>query len=295
MRSKSIAVVATGDMGHAVGRALIENGYRVVTSLLGRSQRSRDLAIKAGIEDLESLEAVAREANLFLSIVPPVAATSLAKEMVAAMLSAGRTLVYVDCNAIAPETAAAISKALGDAGAPFIDAGIIGLAPGTGYPRFYVSGNDTSPMEALDGCGFKVVTMPGGGCQGSAIKMCYAGLTKGTWTLYVSLLLAAEKMGVREMLLEEFANSQADDLSRMEMRLPFISADAERWIGEMEEIAKSFKDVGVPDGFHLGAAEIFRILAQTPFARETRENIDKNRKLADVIPVYAKYLSAGSK
>ena len=295
MKSKSIAVVATGDMGHAVGRALVQNGYRVVTSLLGRSQRSCNLAINAGIEDLGSLEAVAREADLFLSILPPLVATSLAKDMLSAMLSAGRALIYVDCNAIAPETAAGISKTLGDAGVPFIDAGIIGLAPGMGNPRFYVSGDDTSPMEALDGCGFKVITIPGGGCQGSAIKMCYAGLTKGTWTLHTSLLLAAEKMGVRQTLLQEFANSQVDDLRQMEKRLPFIPADAERWIGEMEEIAKCFKEVGVPDGFHMGAADIFRILAQTPFARETRENIDKNRKLEDVIPVYAKYLSAGSK
>jgi len=295
MRTQSIAVVATGDMGHAVGRALVQNGYRVVTSLLGRSQRSCNLAVNAGIEDLGSLEAVAREADLFLSILPPLAATSLAEDMLSAMLSASRTLVYVDCNAIAPKTAAAISKNLGNAGVPFIDAGIIGLAPGKGNPRFYVSGNDTAPMEALDGCGFKVITIPGGGCQGSAIKMCYAGLTKGTWTLHASLLLAAEKMGVRQVLLQEFANSQVDDLRRMEKWLPFIPADAERWIGEMEEIAKSFKEVGVPDEFHLGAAEIFRILAQTPFARETRENVDKNRKLEDVIPVYAKYLSAGRK
>ncbi len=295
MKSNTIAIVGTGDMGHAVGGTLIENGHRVVTSLFSRSKHSRDLAIKAGIEDLGSLEAVAREADLFLSIIPPMAATGLAKEMVVAMLGAGRTLVYVDCNAIAPGTAATISKTVGDVGAPFIDAGIIGLAPGKGNPRFYVSGDDTSPMEALDDCGFKVVTMPGGGCQGSAIKMCYAGLTKGTWTLHVSLLLAAEKMGVREMLLNEFAASQANDLSRMELRLPFISADAGRWIGEMEEIAKSFKDVGVPDGFHTGAAEIFRVLARTPFASETRENMDNSRKLEDVIPVYAKYLNSDRK
>ena len=110
MKSKSIAVVATGDMGHAVGRALVQNGYRVVTSLLGRSQRSCNLAINAGIEDLGSLEAVAREADLFFSILPPLVATSLAKDMLSAMLSAGRALIYVDCNAIAPETAAGISK-----------------------------------------------------------------------------------------------------------------------------------------------------------------------------------------
>ena len=290
MSSKTIAVVATGDMGHAVGGALIEHGYRVVTSLAGRSRHSRDLAAKAGIEDLGSLQAVAREADLFLSILPPAAAASLAEEAAAAMRAVDRAPVYVDCNAIAPETAALVGKTLGDAGAPFIDAGIIGAAPGRGNPRFYVSGDDTSPMEQLDGCGFKVVVMPGGGCQGSAIKMCYAGLTKGTWTLHLSLLLAAEKMGVRDMLLDELAFSQANDLGRMEARLPFIAADAGRWIGEMEEIAKSFKAVGVPDGFHKGAAEIFRVLARTPYASETRGDMDTSRTLDDVIAVYAAHL-----
>ncbi|MBM10346.1 MAG: hypothetical protein CMF69_12415 [Magnetovibrio sp.] len=287
---ETIAVVGTGDMGHAVGRSLIENGYRVVTTLTDRSQHSRDLAAKVGIEDLKSLEAVASEADLLLSIVPPAVATSVATDMVAAMASVGRTLIYVDCNAIAPETASAIGLLVEEGGATFIDAGIIGLAPGKDMTRFYVSGDDTSSMKALDGCGFRVITMSGGGCQGSAIKMCYAALTKGTWTLQLALLLAAEKLGVREILPDEFANSQANDLFRMEQRLPFIPADARRWVGEMEEIAKCFKGVGVPDRFHKGAAEIFRVLAQTPFAKETRDNIDKKRTLNDVIPVYSEYL-----
>jgi 3-hydroxyisobutyrate dehydrogenase-like beta-hydroxyacid dehydrogenase len=290
MSSTTIAVVATGDMGHAVGAALIEHGHRVVTCLAGRSQRSRDLAALAGIEDLPSLDAVAAEVDVFLSILPPAAAVGLATDMAAAMRATGRSLAYVDCNAIAPETAAEVGGVVSAAGATFIDAGIIGLAPGKATPRFYVSGDDTSAMEALDGCGFKVLAMPGGGCQGSAIKMCYAGLTKGTWTLHTAVLLAAEQMGVSGMLMDEFAHSQAADLGRMEARVPFIPADSGRWIGEMEEIAKSFKDAGVPDGFHLGAAEIFRVLARTPFANETRENLDSSRTLADAIPVYAAHL-----
>jgi len=295
MSKQTIAVVATGDMGHGVGQALNEHGHRAVTSLTGRSQHSRDLAERAGIEDLGSLERIAEEADMFLSILPPALAVDLAEEMAAAMKAVGRTPVYVDCNAIAPETAAEVGRAVTAVGAPFIDAGIIGLRPGKATPRFYVSGDDTGPMEALDGCGFKVIPIPGGGCQGSAVKMCYAGLTKGTWTLHTSILLAAEQMGVMAPLMDEFSISQVDDLARMQARVPFIPADSGRWIGEMEEIAKSFKDAGVPDGFHKGAAEIFRILARTPFASETREDMDKSRTLADAIPVYAEHLDANKK
>jgi putative dehydrogenase len=290
MDAKTIAVVATGDMGHAVGRALIDYGHRAVTCLAGRSARSRGLAEKAGIEDLPDLETVAREADLFLSILPPANALGLARDMAAAMTKAGRAPVYVDCNAIAPETAAEVGAIVKAAGAAFIDAGIIGLAPGKATPRFYISGDDTAPMEALDGCGFKVIAMPGGGCQGSAIKMCYAGLTKGTWGLYTVVLLAAERMGVRPMLMQEFADSQKPELTRMEARLPFVPADAGRWIGEMEEIAKSFRDAGVPGDFHDGAAEIYRILARTPFASETRETLDGSRTLEQSVPVFAAHI-----
>ncbi|MEK9751954.1 MAG: DUF1932 domain-containing protein [Rhodospirillaceae bacterium] len=290
MDAKTIAVVATGDMGHAVGRALIDHGHRAVTCLAGRSARSRGLAEKACIEDLPDLETVAREADLFLSILPPANALGLARDMAAAMTKAGRAPVYVDCNAIAPETAAEVGAIVKAAGAAFIDAGIIGLAPGKATPRFYISGDDTAPMEALEGCGFKVIAMPGGGCQGSAVKMCYAGLTKGTWGLYTVVLLAAERMGVRPMLMQEFADSQKPELKRMEARLPFVPADAGRWIGEMEEIAKSFRDAGVPGHFHDGAAEIFRILARTPFASETRETLDESRTLEQSVPVFAAHI-----
>ena len=100
------------------------------------------------------------------------------------MCAAGLAQVYVDCKAIAPGTAARVKAIIERAGAAFIDAGIIGAAPGKRTPRFYVSGDNTQPVEMLDGCGFRVVTMAEGGYQGSAIKMCSAGLTKGAITLH---------------------------------------------------------------------------------------------------------------
>ena len=63
-------------------------------------------------------------------------------------------------------------------------------------------------------------------------------------------------------------------------RLP---ANAHRWIGEMEEISATFEDLGVTPHFHIGAAEMYRLLDSTPFASETPETIDKDRTVWETI------------
>ena len=299
MTTGTIAVLMPGDMGHAVGRVLADAGYDVVTCLAGRSERTRSLAETGGLRDLDSLDAVAAEASLVLSILPPAAALGLARDMAAVMGRSGARPVYVDCNAVSPATARDIAQVIEDAGAPFIDAGIIGARPGNGPgPRFYVSGADTGPMEslgeslgeALDGKGFQVVGLGSDPGRASALKMCYAGLTKGTWTLHTAVLLAAEAQGLTAELRAEFEHSQGQALAQMEARVSRLPADSGRWIGEMEEIAKTFADAGVTPGFHQGAAAVFRLLAQTPFAAETRETIDESRTMEETVREAAKLL-----
>jgi len=290
MTKMTIAIVAPGDMGHAVGRALREHGHDAITCLAGRSERSRKLAEAGGLRDVADMQALVTEADLFLSILPPASALGLAREVAAAMTESGNRLTYVDCNAISPETAKQVAAVIEATGAPFIDAGIIGLAPGKGKPRFYVSGPDTSLMEALDGCGFEIKPSGPEAGQASAIKMCYAALTKGTWTLHTALLMAARSLGVYDTLIAEFEHSQSADLARMEVRIPFIPADSGRWVGEMEEIAATFREAGVTGGFHDGAAEVFRVLSRTPFAEETRESLDRNRGLEESVAVFVEHL-----
>lgn len=291
MTTDTIAVLMPGDMGHAVGKALADAGYDVVTCLSGRSERTRALAEAGGLRDLDSLDAVATEASLVLSILPPASAMGLARDMAAAMERSGARPVYVDCNAISPGTARDIANVIEAVGAPFIDAGIIGTKPGIGPgPRFYVSGADTAPMQALDGKGFQVLGLGPEPGRASAIKMCYAGLTKGTWTLHTAVLLAAEAQGLAAELRAEFEYSQGQALAQMEARVPRLPADSGRWIGEMEEIAKTFADAGVTPGFHEGAAEIFRLLSQTPFASETGETIDESRTLEETLREAAKLI-----
>ena len=69
MTVKTLAILMPGDMGHGCAMAFRENGFRVVTNLSGRSDRTQKLAAKAQIEDLGSFEEVARQTDLVLSIL----------------------------------------------------------------------------------------------------------------------------------------------------------------------------------------------------------------------------------
>ena len=290
----AVGILMPGDMGHAVGRALIDHGHRAVTCLAGRGDHTRKLAALAGMEGLETLDDVVQSADLILSILPPAAALAQAGSVASAMTACGKYPAYVDCNAVSPETAVAVCGRIEAVGAPFIDAGIIGLAPrkvsdAEGYapgPRFYVSGSETEPMEALDGKGFAVRRIGDRAGQASALKMTYAGLTKGTWTLQTAVLMAARRLGVQDALIAEFEESQPQALALMRRMVPFLPADSARWVGEMEEIAVTFDAAGVPPDFHNGAAEVFRRLAQTPLAAETRQTMDRSRSLDEALEVY---------
>jgi len=291
----TIAILMPGDMGHAVGRALREHGHDVITCLDGRSGHTRTLAAAAGFRDVGSLAAIVSEADVILSILPPASAPDQAGRVAEAMRATGRAPLYVDCNAISPGTAIAVGKVIAEAGATFVDGGIIGLAPGHGAaPRFYVSGPDHASLSVLDGQGIRVIGSGPEIGQASAMKMTYAALTKGTWTLQTAVLLAAERLGVTGALLREFENSQSAALASMRASVPFLPADSARWVGEMEEISRTFADAGVTPQFHEGAAEIFRLLETTPFASETRADMDRTRTLEESLSVYKDYLKLDS-
>ena len=131
--------------------------------------------------------------------------------------------------------------------------------------------------------------------RASAVKMCYAAVTKGTWTLYTAALTAAEALGVSDELHEEFQFSRPDQYQEMERMVPRMPLDAGRWIGEMHEIAATLGGTGVTPNFHKGAADIFELLTETPIAKETRQTVDKSRTLKQALEIYAAHLPGGGK
>ena len=284
MGLRTIAILSPGDMGHGIGMALVKRGFDVTTCLAGRSPRTRDLAEKAGMRDVPSLEDMVVQADLIMSILVPAQAVSVASAVAQAMRSTGARRPYADCNAVSPMSASAMASIIGEAGGDYIDAGIIGGSPARGaVPRLYTSGPRAAVMDELDSADIIVRNLGPGAASASGLKMCYAAMTKGTNALRVAMLTAAETLGLYDELIVELAESQGEALAAMESGIPGLPANAGRWIGEMEEIAATFEAAGVTPGFHQGAAEVFRLLASTPFASESPETIDYTRTLRDTI------------
>ena len=292
MTVKKIAILSPGDMGHAVGRALSEHGFDILTHLEGRSERTCALAQDAGFRISATLNELIHDADLLLSILVPASAETVAKEIARSLQETGETTLIADCNAISPMRSVRIGRIIESAGGRYIDASIIGHPPGRDVPpRFYVSGHYADTMLELDGKGIAVKTLGGDVGRASGIKMCYAALTKGTSTLQVALLLVAESLGLGSELHEELVYSQKAALRSMESGIPRLPPNAHRWIGEMEEIATTFAVEGVTPHFHLGAAAIYRLLEQTPYAVENPEDIDSNRTLTETIAATVAQLS----
>jgi 3-hydroxyisobutyrate dehydrogenase-like beta-hydroxyacid dehydrogenase len=293
-----IGVVGAGDMGSGVARALARSGFTVLTDLSGRSAATHQLAREAGMRDLGSLEQLARESDLLLSIVPPAAAREFAARALAAITATGADTLFADCNAVSPATLASIAASFISARARFVDVGIVGRPPGVGRDiatRFYVSGAERGALGGLAVDGVQMIDMGEALGRASAIKMAYAGLNKGLDALLAAVLLASERLGVRPELMEELGRSQAPVLARMKRRVPYLAATAERFVPEMREIAATFEAAGVTPCFHEGAASIYDTLAETPLARETRATLPAHRSLGEALAVFAAALekSAG--
>ena len=91
--------------------------------------------------------------------------------------------------------------------------------------------------------------------------MGYAAYTKGTAALLVSIRAMAIRAGVDKALLDEWARSQGDLGARSERAAGETARKAWRFTGEMAEIAATFDDAGLPDGFFRAAGEIYESLA----------------------------------
>ena len=288
MTLRTIAILSPGNMGAAVGRALRESGYDVVTNLDGRSDRTRALAEEAGFRAVSGIDGIVEEADLVMSILVPSEAISVAREAAAAMGRTGASPAFADCNAVSPDTAREMGEIIEAAGGRYIDAGIIGGPPGSASPpRFYASGPHEAVLGELDGKGILVPLLGGEVGRASGIKMCYASMTKGASALETAALVAAYRLGLSSELESELASSRAAALAQMQSLIG-LPGKAFRWIGEMEEIAATFESVGVTGHFHHGAAEIFRMIADSPLGDERPETIDPNRTLQETVEVFAK-------
>ena len=258
----TVAIIAPGAMGAAVGKRLTRHGVRVVTTLTGRSNATVARARDAGMAAASDAEIAV--ADFMLSILPPGDALALAQRLAPILSASNLKPVYVDCNAINPATVARVAAAIAPTGCPFVDAGIIGPPPSgdDAGPRFYASGEAAGRFAALRQCGLDVRVLDGPLAAASALKMSYAGITKGTQAIGAAMMLAAIRGGSAAALFDELSFSQQQMLAQFRRQLPAMPAKAYRWIAEMQEIAGFVGDDPAARELYQGAAHFYQRMAE---------------------------------
>lgn len=261
----TVGVLHPGEMGAGIGAALSARGETVLWASAGRSAATVERAERARLEDVGDVEELRRRCDVLLSVCPPHAAADVASSV------GDFSGLYLDANAVSAETA----RTIGDGFARFVDGGIIGPPPHEpGTTRLYLSGAEAKEVAALftgTTIDARVVSDEPGAA--SALKMSYAGWTKGSAALLLAARALARAEGVEEKLLEEWQISMPHLSGQSVAASQSALTKGWRWVGEMDEIASSYATAGLPEGFHRAAAEIYRRASRDPADDKTLEEV----------------------
>src|SRR5262245_25349941 len=251
-----IGLMHPGAMGASVGAAIRSNGHTVLWASAGRTASTWARARRANLDDAGTVPALVKASDIVLSVCPPHAAEEVAHEVAQRGFTGGSA----ERKAISSDRTRAIQHIIEDAGAHYVDGGIVGGPAWTreAKTRLYLSGPRAAEVAACF-AGSPLEAPVISECIGaaSALKMGYAAYTKGTTALLTAILGMVEKEGVRADLAWQWGDAFTTQTVR---RVCSNTAKAWRFVGEMHEIAATFREAGLPGGFHQAAAEVFERL-----------------------------------
>ena len=268
-------------MGSAIAARLQEGGARVVVALDGRSERTRRLADQVRVEDVGTLEALVRDTDLVLSVVPPGVAVDVA-EAIAAAAGDARPLL-ADLNATAPTTVQRIDAALAANGLATVDGSISGPPPhAPGTTRIYLSGARAAEIADLPLPGVELVVVGPEVGLASAVKMCTASVYKGRVALLAQALRTAHAYGVVEHVLDDLVDSGLADRGRTGGTIGKASTKAWRYVPEMEEIAATQGGAGLTPELFRAISRVYAELAEHALAGAP-EDVPDDVALSEVL------------
>lgn len=279
MIKERVGILHPGAMGVSIAASARNSGNIVYWASDGRSPQTHERANKAELLDIQSVANICDECSIIFSVCPPHAAEDVAKEVIAH----GFKGVYLDANAISPQRATRIDQAMAEADVEFVDGGIIGgPAWNPGRTWLYLAGKEAQRVSACFSAGpLETSVMGESAGKASALKMCFAAYTKGSTALLTAILAASEALGVREELANQWSRGGSDFAEQTTRRVRGVTAKAWRFAGEMEEIASTFEEAGMPGGFHAAAAEIYGRIAGFKDAQEVPSLADVLAALLD--------------
>lgn len=259
-RRPVIGVLHPGTMGAALGSALKPMASAVIWAAAGRSDRTSKRAELADLVGVPDVAELVHRSDLVLSICPPHAARDVAEQVSDALIGRAATPIFVEANAVAPQTVRDIGELLG--ADHVVDATVIGPpAWERGRSVLWLSGSAAGAVaELFAGSPFEARVLGSDLGAASALKVCFGLQSKVVPALWLELAAAAQRFGVADALGEELARFGVDHAGGLGDAVE-SALKAWRWSGEMDEAAAAIAAAGLPDGFSRAAAEIYRRLA----------------------------------
>jgi 3-hydroxyisobutyrate dehydrogenase-like beta-hydroxyacid dehydrogenase len=228
-----VGLLFPGEMGALVGAAV---AGEVLWASEGRSEATRARA--EGFRDVGTVRELVAASELVISLCPPAIAEDVAGEVAAE----GFEGIYVEGNAISPGRAKRIAGYL-----RCVDGAVISSRD----VNLYLSGatEDVATVAALFTAGeVRPIALEGGVGAASALKMAFGGWNKIGSALTAQAYAIARAYGVGDALAGEGVNSD---------RFVRSARKAWRWAPEMDEVADTCRELGLPEGMGRGAAELF--------------------------------------
>ena len=263
MSDPVIGLLHPGEMGAALAIQL-RLAHPILWVSAGRSVETAQRAEHAGLRDVATVEELAESSDVILSVCPPHAALAVAGSI------GDFQGIYVDANAVSPQTARELAATIEEHGGHYVDGGIVGPPPREGAPtRLYLSGSMAPAVaELFRDTVVQARVVSGEPGSASAVKMAYAAWSKGAAALLIAIRALARAEGIEATLLEEWQESVPELPERSDRAALSASRKGWRFAGEMDEIARTFGAAGLPDGFHQAAAEIYRRFPELTTERE---------------------------
>jgi 3-hydroxyisobutyrate dehydrogenase-like beta-hydroxyacid dehydrogenase len=259
MCGQNVGILHPGVMGVSIAASAKNAGHNVYWASEGRSARTRERAEQAGLREVRTLGDLCETCSVLVSVCPPHAAGHVADQV----LGHAYTGLYLDANAISPQRVMRIGRRLASAGVDLVDGGIIGgPAWEPGHTWLYLSGERAGEILPLFSAGPLETAVVGDQVgKASALKMCYAAWTKGSTALLCAIVAAADSHGVWAELQAQWERDWPGFPGQTVGRARRVTAKAWRFAGEMDEIASTFREAGLPGDFHAAAAQVYRRIA----------------------------------
>lgn len=263
-----LAIIGFGEVGSAFAEGWgldATKGIRAYDAKSDDPQHADEMAARYaqfGVQGCASVAEALEGASLVLCAVTADQALEAAE---AASRHIGAGTYWCDLNSCAPFMKRRAAEAINEAGGRYVDVAVMApVHPDRNLVPLLVAGEHAEQAGAmLERLPMSLRTIAGGVGAASTIKMVRSVFVKGLEALTAELAMSAAKAGVEEEVFESIQRSHpgTDWKARASYNIERMVAHGERRAEEMEQVAKTIEDMGLPNDMTRAAAEWQKRLA----------------------------------